>query len=192
MAGMLVLVVGPSGAGKDTLIASAAERLIDDRRFIFPRRMITRKPDGATENHIAITRQEFDERVADNDFTLAWRAHGLGYVLPKDVARYVATGKIAVCNGSRHVVAEALRKYPTCTIVVVDASRAVRARRLASRGRESLDEINARLEREGADIPDGAPMVRIDNSGHLAESVDAFCQALLLVARQAEGQGQTA
>jgi len=192
MAGQFVLIVGPSGAGKDTLLGAAADRLSDDRRFMFPRRMITRAPDAVTENHIAISPAEYDEMVADNDVTLAWRAHGLGYIIPRDVMRQVAVGKIAVCNGSRRIVAEAIAKYPRCAVILVTADHGVRARRLAARGRETIEGITARLAREGAPVPAGIEAIAIDNSGHLAESVDAFCQALLLLARRAEQENAPA
>ena len=39
---MLVLVVGPSGAGKDTLLDAAKQALADNRRFHFVRRVVTR------------------------------------------------------------------------------------------------------------------------------------------------------
>lgn len=192
MAGKLVLVVGPSGAGKDTLISAAADRLMDNRRFVFVRRLITREPDDVTEDHVAISRAEFDELVAAGDVALAWQAHGLGYIIPKDVARLIATGKIAVCNGSRHAVAEARRRYPNCAVVLVTASRPIRARRLAARGRESLEDITARLERESAPFPEDVEVVTVDNSGHLAESIDAFCNALTKLARQAEEESASA
>ena len=49
--GVFVAVVGPSGAGKDTLIAHVRERLGDGEHVEFARRVITRTSDGATEDH---------------------------------------------------------------------------------------------------------------------------------------------
>ncbi|MGA7013248.1 MAG: phosphonate metabolism protein/1,5-bisphosphokinase (PRPP-forming) PhnN, partial [Pseudolabrys sp.] len=48
--GRLVLVVGPSGAGKDTVITGAKAACAADSTFVFPRRVVTR-PASDAEDH---------------------------------------------------------------------------------------------------------------------------------------------
>ncbi len=56
---VLVLVVGPSGAGKDTLIAKAHDALRDDLRFTFVRRVVTRNAVAALEDHTTMDEAAF-------------------------------------------------------------------------------------------------------------------------------------
>src|SRR5690606_5108184 len=114
---------GPSGAGKDTLIAAAAERLAQDSRFVFPRRLVTRTADPALEPHATIDRADFERMRREGAVTLAWEAHGLGYVIPRMAAENVARGRIAVCNASRRVLADAAAAYQGVAVVVVEAAR---------------------------------------------------------------------
>ena len=67
-------------------------------------------------------------------------------------------------------------------VLLVTARPDVRARRLAGRGRESAEDIEARLQREGAPVPDGIVPVIIDNSGGLDDGIDAFVGALRSIA----------
>jgi ribose 1,5-bisphosphokinase PhnN len=60
MTGHLMLVVGPSGSGKDTLLAAAALSLRNDPRFRFVRRVITRAP--GIEGNEAIGEAAFARR----------------------------------------------------------------------------------------------------------------------------------
>jgi phosphonate metabolism protein PhnN/1,5-bisphosphokinase (PRPP-forming) len=181
MAGALVLVVGPSGAGKDTLIRAARERLAAYPRFIFVRRMVTRDADPEAEDHETISRAEFERGRAVGDYALCWEAHGLGYALPYAVTDAVREGHVAVANVSRRVIAEAKDRFPGCRVLLVDAAAEVRANRLAGRGRETGAEIAARLAREGNEaIP--ADAICIDNSGGLEDSVVRFVAALEAIA----------
>src|SRR3954452_5276441 len=125
---MLVLVVGPSGAGKDTLLDAARQALADDTRFRFVRRVITRPADAGGEAHEAVTEAEFAAR----DFALQWQAHGLRYGIP---AEAIEERVVAVANVSRTVIAEAARRFRV-RVIEVTAPPDVLASRLASRGRE--------------------------------------------------------
>ena len=59
---ILFLVVGPSGAGKDTLLDGARAALATDDRFVFARRAITRPAEAGGEIYDAITGEEFARR----------------------------------------------------------------------------------------------------------------------------------
>ena len=58
--GVMIAVVGPSGAGKDSLINLARLHYRDDLRIGFVQRVITRPADGATEDHVPATVEEFE------------------------------------------------------------------------------------------------------------------------------------
>jgi phosphonate metabolism protein PhnN/1,5-bisphosphokinase (PRPP-forming) len=180
--GTLVLVVGASGVGKDTLMTAAKAALASDPRFVFPRRVVTRAADATLEDHKSIGPAEFAAARAAGAYALSWDAHGLSYGLPVGLEAELAAGRVAVFNASRGVVTAAAAKYPGTRVLLVEARPDVRAMRLAGRGRESAGEIALRLARE-VDVP--LPhAIRIDNSGALTEAVERFTGALLSITRQ--------
>jgi ribose 1,5-bisphosphokinase len=176
--GRMVLVVGPSGAGKDTLMAVLKERLSGRSDVTFARRAITRQADANAEDHDTLSREEFDRVVAEDEAALAWEAHGLGYVIPKAYDAAIGAGHTVIANGSRKVLHTAAGKYETALTLLITAPVEVLAERLAARGRESLEDIKKRLER--ADLePDAVPgLIRIENTGTVEEAVDAMMAAL--------------
>jgi ribose 1,5-bisphosphokinase len=167
---MLVLVVGPSGAGKDSLLNAARDVFSDDPRIGFARRAITRPPDPHGENHESVTEAEFTAR----GFALSWSAHGLRYGIPA-----VDTAPVVVANVSRGVIAEAARRWPV-RVVEVTARPDVLAARLSARGREGADDIARRMVR-GATIPEGVIVMTVWNDGTLAEGIERFVAALRTV-----------
>ncbi|OYW05575.1 MAG: phosphonate metabolism protein/1,5-bisphosphokinase (PRPP-forming) PhnN [Acidiphilium sp. 37-67-22] len=142
--GCLVLIVGPSGAGKDTVMRAAREALAGTSGFLFPRRIITRPADDA-EDHLPVTPADF----ATHAFALSWQAHGLSYGIPATILAALAAGDVVVVNVSRAVVAEARQRF-RCHVVEITASAPVLASRLAVRGRETEADIAARLARAAA------------------------------------------
>jgi len=82
--GRLVLVIGPSGAGKDTLIAWARDRCRNDPTIVFPLRIVTR-PASSAEDHATVSADEFERVLASGGFSLWCRAHGHSYALPRAI-----------------------------------------------------------------------------------------------------------
>jgi len=177
-AGRLVLVVGPSGVGVDTLIDAARREFADDPGFHFVRRTITRPAGSVGEDHDPIDIESFRERRAVGGFALAWEAHGLGYGIPLSIEDRLRDGQTVVVNASRTVIDEARSRYPVITVASVTASPDILARRLAGRNRESAEEIERRLKRAGLGFAEGEDVVTIDNNGSLESSVKAFLELL--------------
>jgi ribose 1,5-bisphosphokinase len=173
---MLVLVVGPSGAGKDTLLDAARQALVDDPRFRFVRRVITRPADAGGEAHEPATAEEFAAR----DFALQWQAHGLSYGIPADA---IEEDAVVVANVSRTVIADAARLFPTC-VIEVTAPPDVLAARLAARARETAADVAARVSRS-VPLPDHVHVETVVNDASLAEGVARFLAALTRAASAA-------
>ncbi|WP_246252089.1 phosphonate metabolism protein/1,5-bisphosphokinase (PRPP-forming) PhnN [Ancylobacter pratisalsi] len=176
--GPLVLVVGPSGAGKDTLIAYARARLADRADICFARRRITR-PADATENHIAVNEADFARDVAEGRFPLHWQANGLSYALGPEIAEEIAGGRIVVANGSRAALDEARARFARVVVVHVTAPPEVLAARLAARGREQGEAVLRRLAREPAlSTPPDLRILNVDAADAAGERLAAFLSGL--------------
>jgi ribose 1,5-bisphosphokinase len=176
--GRLILVVGPSGAGKDTLIAAAAATLAVNPGYQFPKREITRASDAGGEDHVAVSSTEFTARRDAGGYALHWYAHGLSYGIPASIDAAIASGVTVVVNTSRTIIDTARARYPNLRVIFVTAPLDVLAQRIAARGRESADDVAERLARAGAIAPRGDDIIEICNDGSLEAGVSAFLNAL--------------
>jgi ribose 1,5-bisphosphokinase len=175
MPGRVYAVVGPSGAGKDTLIAAARAARRD---LHIVRRVITRPEEAGGEPFEGVTPAEFAGRAAAGALALTWQAHGLHYGIPATALDAVAEGRDVIFNGSRAMLAEAWEVFPNLTVILVTAPISVLAERLAQRGRETPSEIAARLTRQLYEVPPGIPVRVVENAGPLDVAVAAFLAAL--------------
>jgi ribose 1,5-bisphosphokinase len=146
LTGGFVFVVGPSGAGKDTLLALARAQLSGDARFLFPRRLVTRSS-SVWEDHDTMTDDEFEAGQAEGRFALSWKAHGHGYALPGSCLQAAEAGSLVVCNISRTLVEDARRRLPNVAVVEVTAPPDILAGRLERRNRTDDASLEARLAR---------------------------------------------
>jgi ribose 1,5-bisphosphokinase len=176
--GVFVAVVGPSGAGKDTVIAYARRSFAGNDAVEFVRRVITRPSDKSSEDHDTLAEADFEAAEKAGAFAGSWSAHGLRYGLPASLDQSIAEGRVAVANISRAAIPLVSARYANVIVAEITASTEILAERLAKRGRESRTEVLARLARStelGSAVP-GA--VRIDNSGAREEAGERFVALL--------------
>lgn len=169
---MIFAVVGPSGAGKDTLIAGACTARADLR---LARRVITRPADAGGEDHDSVTEAEFARRLAAGEFALDWQAHGLLYGIPHD--QLAGPGPV-IFNGSRAALPQARVRFPDLQVILVTAPDEVLAARLAARGREPAADIATRLKRAAFALPDGIAPRIVTNDGTAAQGIARLLAAL--------------
>jgi ribose 1,5-bisphosphokinase len=175
--GRLVVVVGPSGAGKDTLIAEARARLAVDPAYVFPLRVVTRTA-SAAEDNLTISDGDFAPAVSRGDFAFWWEAHGLKYALPAAIDDDIRAGRTVVCNVSRGIVTALRRRYARLVVVLVTAPAEVLAGRLAGRGRASDGDLAQRLGRGAPPPAEFAPDHTIENVGDLADGAARLVAAI--------------
>ncbi|MFC3650298.1 phosphonate metabolism protein/1,5-bisphosphokinase (PRPP-forming) PhnN [Dyella humi] len=177
--GRLYYVMGPSGAGKDSVLAwirqqGAAHGVLCAHRYI------TRPAHAGGENHVALSEDEFRLREQRGLFVLSWQAHGLHYGIGSEVLHWLAHGMDVLANGSRAAFELARQRFDNLQPVLITASAERIAQRLAARGRETEADIAARLQRAQAyPVPPGSLLIRNDDS--VAEAgallLRAICEA---------------
>lgn len=179
MTGRLIYLMGPSGSGKDSLLQAALEPLQANGCRI-ARRVITRSAEAVGEDALAVTEAEFEQLRRSGAFAMDWQANGLHYGIPREIDDWLAAGADVLVNGSRAFLSDARARYPTLQAVLLTVSLPVLRERLLARGRESVDEIDARLARnqQFQSTAEQVDAQLLDNSGALDQTVHRLLQLI--------------
>jgi ribose 1,5-bisphosphokinase len=178
MAAPLVYVMGPSGAGKDSVLARARVLLPKDAPIVFAHRYITRPAEAGGENHVALSTAEFRMRRERGLFAFHWQAHGNEYGIGSEIQAWRRAGLAVVVSGSREHFHTLTGADPDVHPVLITAPPDRLAERLAVRDRENAQEAAARLQRSDAYEVSDPRLFTIMNDGALEAAAEALVKFL--------------
>ena len=184
--GVIVLVVGNSGSGKDSIISEVVKRFPSNLKEIhLTQRYITR-PSSKTEDNIAITPKIFKEMSLQKKFALEWHIYDLDYGVPIDIDDWLKKGHPVIVNVSRTIVKKARSIYRNILVVFIKVPFEITFQRIKERARESGKQLQERIQRakDNQTFPDADFIV--DNSGELEIAIDQFISYLIRVVKTKE------
>ena len=172
----LIYVVGPSGAGKDTLLAWLKSHIRPSSLLHWARRTIDRPTSSQinAEQHESVNSQEFQKLLKDNAFAMHWKANSQQYGIRSQEIAPLYQSEWVIVNGSRGYLPQAATDFPGLTVLHITANKDVLRKRLIDRGRENNELIEQRLKRDvSMTIPPLCNFIEIINNGSL-ESVGSL------------------
>ena len=177
--GCLLLVIGASGVGKDSVLKAVQQRYAGHPQVRFLKRVITRPSVPENEVHDSLTEGEFLRAQSLGEFAVSWQANGNHYGLPQHAQDLILDGKVVVANGSRGALEAITAAFPTLDVVLITANQATLSQRLHSRTRDTAEQITQRLQRnKQLDQQLHQAHTIINNDGPLQIAVDALSDHL--------------
>ena len=178
MQGKLVYMVGPSGSGKDSVLGALAADLPED--WVIMKRAVTREEHPANAYSEYLSHEAFRQQQRQGAFALSWEAHGLIYGIRSELNTHLQAGKLVLVNGSREHWDQVKQQYEQAALVWLTVAPELLLQRLQQRGRESVDAIALRVQRNqqmeqqfrqrlGANA--SSTVCMLDNSQALAQTV---------------------
>jgi guanylate kinase len=144
----VIVITGPSGAGKGTLIRALVERIPDLELAVSATTRLQRSGEEHGREYYFLSDGEFAHRVARGDFLehvtyVSGQRYG---TLRSEVDRIAAKGKIAVLELETEGALNVAEELPAAVTIFVTAPVQELERRLRERATESAGEIGERLD----------------------------------------------
>lgn len=181
--GTLILVVGNSGSGKDSIINGASEKYpLNLKKVYIVKRYITRPPSENEDNYL-ISSEEFNEMGKQGKFALQWHIYGLDYGVSIEIEDWLKNGHTVIVNVSRTIINDTRKKYKNLKVVFIDVPFEITLQRLKSRERESKQGLKERIERARNNQKFPEADFEIDNSGELDEAISQFLNYVISIVK---------
>ncbi|KFL35194.1 MULTISPECIES: AAA family ATPase [unclassified Sulfurospirillum] len=164
----IVLIVGASGVGKDTLLKAVKNEI----KANFVKRYITREPD-TNESNFYLDKEAFENLEKSDYFVSVWKAHNNYYAIAKS---HIKEG-LNIISISREAIKDFENSFDDVTTIEIGIPKEMLYARLKNRGRENEEAILKRIERYGQKI-EAKNLIYFDNSRPLEESKKAFLALL--------------
>lgn len=175
----LIYTVGPSGAGKDSLLGWLRAKLPRHAPIHLARRTVSRPAQAGGEPHESVDASEFEYLRARKAFAFDWTANELRYGIREAELAPLQDGAWVLVNGSRAHLPQAARKFPGLTVLHITASADTLRQRLLSRGRETPEMVEARIARAAhLAWPTGTGAIEIHNDSTLDAAGSQLLDAL--------------
>ena len=154
LTGMLLVVSGPSGVGKGTIVKRIME---NDPSIVFSVSATTRAPREGEVNHRDyhfVTEAEYDELVAQDAFLEHAEVHGHRYgTLKSEVEKRIADGQNVLLDIDTQGALQVMEKAPDAvSVFILPPSFQELERRLRGRQTETEADILRRLANARAEV----------------------------------------
>ncbi len=176
---LLVVVSGPSGVGKGTIVKTVVKRREDVVESVSCTTRAPREGEQHGREYYFLTKEEFSRRIAEDDFLEYDEHFGNFYGTPKSFVREKLKEKSVILEIDVNGALNAKKAFPESVLVmIVPPSEEELAKRLKGRGSESDEEIAGRLARLKFELSQKDKYDYVIVNDSLETAISEFCEIL--------------